>query len=379
MKYVHILAACASEPWAIEKTKLIAIANFLAKKSAGGDVPAEEIARITQKTEKEVRRSEGAVAILPIQGVIAEKSGMMEEISGGASVQRIGAQFRSLVNDPEVAAIVLDVNSPGGVARSVSELAAEIRDSRGAKPIVAQVNSTAASAAYWLATSADEIVVSPSGQAGSIGVFASHQDISEAMAREGIKETLVYSSKLKVLGNSLEPLSQDARDVIQRNVDFLASMFVTDVAAGRKTTVKDVNENFGQGLMFNANELVKRGMADRIGTMSDTLARFGVVVNRVAHNARQSAPTQAQVAMVDDTIAKMNRIQEWGRKIGDDVVPPPSEFEAILRDAGVSKSQRARIASKLHAVLRSESGEKPPEVSSALDRLAKAAKGFTST
>lgn len=378
MRYIHILTACVSEPWALEKSKLIAMANFLARKAAGGDIPAEEIARITQKTEKEVRRSDGAVAILPIQGVIAEKMGGMGEISGGASTQRIGQQFRALVNDPEVAAIVMDINSPGGVARSVAELAAEIRDSRGIKPIVAQINSTAASAAYWIATQADEIVVNPSGQAGSIGVFASHQDISEAMAKEGIKETLIFSGKMKVLGNQLEPLSQDARDVIQRNVDHLHSMFISDVAEGRKTTLKNVAENFGQGLSFNADELLKRGMVDKIGSMADTLARFGVVVNPVAHKARQPAPSATQVAMVDDAIAKMKRLQEWGRRVGDDEVPPPSDFETILRDAGVSKNQRVRIASRLHAVLRSESGDNNAEASSALDRLAKAARGFAS-
>lgn len=377
MRYLHILSAVASEPWALEKTKLIAMANFLARKAAGGDVPAEEVARITQKTEKEVRQSDGAVAILPIQGVIAEKMGGMDDISGGASTQRIGSQFRTLVNDPKVAAIVMDINSPGGVARSVAELAAEIRDSRGVKPIVAQVNSMAASAAYWIATQADEIVVNPSGQAGSIGVFASHQDISEAMAKEGIKETLIFSSKLKVLGNSLEPLSNDARDVIQRNVDHLAAMFVEDVAAGRNTTLKNVNENFGQGLTFNADELLKRGMVDRIATMQDTLSRFGVVLNPIANKARQPAPSATQVAAVDEALASRKRMSEWARKINDDEVPPPSEFEAILRDAGVSKSHRVRIASRLHGVLQSESGGNNAEVSSALERLTKAAQSFS--
>lgn len=377
MKYMNIILECAAEPWALEKTKLVSIANFLRFKAAGGQYSAEEVARITQKREKDVQRSDGSIGILPIQGVIGERMNLLDDISGGTSSELITKQFRSMLNDSACKAIILDINSPGGVARSVEEVGNEIFAARGIKPIVAQINTCAASAAYWIAAQAEEIVVTPSGQGGSIGVYTIHEDVSELLAKEGIKETLIYSGEYKVMGNSFEPLSADAKSIMQQRVDELASSFVRAVARGRGVSLKEVNDRFGSGLMFNSAELVDRGMADKVAPMSETLERFGIQVNPAL--ARSRATSQQTVDYAADDIVKLKRLQDWGRRIGDDDLPPPSEFEAILRDAGVSKTQRARIASRMHAVLRSESGgeEADTAVASALAELRQRVDGFT--
>lgn len=372
MKYMNIIMACAAEPWALEKNKLTTVANFLRFKALGGHHSAEDVARITQKREKEVQKSEGGIGVIPIQGIVGERMNLLDDISGGTSTELVAKQFRAMVNDNAIKAIVFDINSPGGVARSVEEVAREIYDARGIKPIVAQVDTCAASAAYWIAAQADEVVVTPSGLAGSIGVYTIHEDISEMLAMEGIKETLIYAGEFKVLGNNLEPLTDEAKSVMQQRVDELAASFVRDVARGRKVTLRDANERFGKGLMFNAEELVARGMADRIAPMSETLARFGIDVNPIVSRNRGAPLQVASLSAVD---AKWTRFAEWARRAGDDEVPPPSEFEELLRDAGVSKTQRARIASRMHAVLRSESGEQ--EATNAIGRLTAAVKAFS--
>lgn len=377
MKYMNIILECAAEPWALEKTKLVSIANFLRFKAAGGQYSAEEVARITQRREKDVQRSDGSIGILPIQGVIGERMNLLDDISGGTSSELITKQFRSMLNDSACKAIILDINSPGGVARSVEEVGNEIFAARGIKPIVAQINTCAASAAYWIAAQAEEIVVTPSGQGGSIGVYTIHEDVSELLAKEGIKETLIYSGEYKVMGNSFEPLSADAKSIMQQRVDELASSFVRAVARGRGVSLKEVNDRFGSGLMFNSAELVDRGMADKVAPMSETLERFGIQVNPAL--ARSRATSQQTADYAADDIVKLKRLQDWGRRIGDDDLPPPSEFEAILRDAGVSKTQRARIASRMHAVLRSESGgeEADTAVATALAELRQRVDSFT--
>lgn len=378
MKYMQIMMACAAEPWALEKSKLVSVANFLRFKAAGGQYSAEEVARITQKREKEVQKTDGAIGVLPIQGVIGERMNLLDDISGGTSSELISKQFRAMLNDSAIKAIILDVNSPGGVARSVEEVAQEIYEARGIKPIVAQVNTCAASAAYWIASQADEIVVTPSGWAGSIGVYTIHEDISEMLAMEGIKETLIYAGEFKVLGNSFEPLSDEAKSVMQQRVDELAASFVRGVARGRNVSLSHVNERFGQGLMFGATELVDRGMADRIGTMAETLERFGVQVNPALSRSRSEAEKKAEAASTaaaDDQESKWKRFEDWARRVGDDEVPPPSEFESLLREAGVSKSQRARVASRVHGSLRSESGDN--EATNAIARLNAAVKAFS--
>lgn len=280
MKYCHILTAFAAESWAMDREKLAVLVNFLAFKANGGRFDAEEVAlRLPKEKTGEISRREGAVAIIPVYGVLAPKMDMMTEISGGSSYSGLKSALHSALSDSEIKAIVLDVDSPGGAVPGAEELSAEIRALRGGeKPIIAQINYTAASAAYWIASQADEIVVSPSGRAGSIGVYTVHDDLSKALDDEGIKRTYIAEGDHKVEGNETEPLSKDALAFTQERVKRSYDRFVASVAEGRGTTVADVLANFGQGRMFFAEELLAKGMADTIATMDQTLARFGADV-----------------------------------------------------------------------------------------------------
>ena len=158
----------------------------------------------------------------------------------------------------------------------VPELADEIYMSRSQKKTVAVANGTAASAAYWLAVSTSEMVVIPSGEVGSIGVFAAHEDVSKALESEGVKISLISAGKFKIDGNPYEPLTDSARADLQSKVDAFYGMFASSVARGRRALVSDVRGGFGQGRMVLAAQAVKEGMADRVATMDDTLARLGI-------------------------------------------------------------------------------------------------------
>ncbi|NJN53292.1 MAG: S49 family peptidase [Anaerolineae bacterium] len=190
---------------------------------------------------------------------------MMSEMSGAVSVQKFTAQFRAALRDPDIASIVIDVDSPGGQVGGVEELAAEIFDARGQKPITAVVNTLAASAAYWIASAADEIVISPSGQAGSIGVFLIHEDMSAALAAAGETVTLISAGKYKVEGNPFEPLTEEARGAMQEMVNEYYGMFTKAVARNRGVKVADVRNGFGEGRVVGAGQAVALGMADLRG------------------------------------------------------------------------------------------------------------------
>ncbi len=140
---------------------------------------------------------------------------MLMESSGGTSVQGVARQFRAAMADPDIGRVILDVDSPGGQVGGVEELAREIYQARGQKPVTAIANGLAASAAYWIATAADEFVVTPSGQVGSIGVFGMHQDVSAALEKDGVKVTMVSAGKYKTEGNPFEPLTDEARAAMQ--------------------------------------------------------------------------------------------------------------------------------------------------------------------
>jgi len=275
-KYALIMMALCEERWAIEQAKMQMILDFMSEQTAGIKFDAAEIeARIGKGQEKAVARQEGAVAIIPIRGVIANRMSMLDDISGGTSSEGLGRAIQSAVRDEGIKAIVFDVDSPGGAVSGATEISQMIYDARGIKPIVAHVNARAASKAYWIASAADEIVVTASGAVGSIGVLGVHDDLSGAMEKAGIKKTIISAGKFKADGNPFAPLGDDVRDRIQSSVDAAYDSFVRDVARNRNVSLAAVREGFGQGDMVDAAQAVAEGMADRVGSLEETLQRFG--------------------------------------------------------------------------------------------------------
>jgi signal peptide peptidase SppA len=285
--YGHILSAVASEIWALQPEKLRAMIGFLDLKSRGGAADPDVLARIqadavhaSTRAQNVSASSGGAVAVLPLYGMIMQRGNMMGDISGprGTSLEQFTASFRQAVNDPAVSAIVLDIDSPGGTVSGVPELANEILSARksSGKKIIAVSNSLCASAAYWIASACTEIVVSPSSLTGSIGVYSAHEDVSKALEQEGVSVTLITYGAHKVDGTSFSPLSDGARAEMQAMVDYVGQMFDKAVAKGRRVKPEDVAAKFGQGKVFNAQKAVSSGMADSIGTLDGVLARFGV-------------------------------------------------------------------------------------------------------
>jgi signal peptide peptidase SppA len=286
MKYTHILNYVASTPWAILPEKMQEIVSILAFRAAGHTFTPEEIqARIGASSRREElppriyaagdgrNPSKGSgVAGISIRGVIAHRMGGMDDMSGGTSAERIGAMLKHVAADDSIGTIIYDIDSPGGTVPGVQELASQMFALRGQKKQIAQVNDLAASAAYWLASQADEIVSIPSGTAGSIGVFTVHQDLSEALAKEGIKIDVIKAGKYKVEGNPFEPLSEEGRAFIQARVDEAYGQFVKDVARGRGVNVSDVKGGYGEGRALSAKDALKAGLIDRIATFDETLS-----------------------------------------------------------------------------------------------------------
>lgn len=296
--YSRILSAVYSAIWAIQPEKLQAILAFLELKAAGRGPSDDTLAQIqaanveAAKKTASIASASGSVAVLPLYGLISHRTNVMSEISGpgGSSCQAFTKQFRQALNDPNCKAIVVDVDSPGGTVDGVAELADEIYQARGKKPITAVSDCLMASAAYWIGSACDEIAVSPSSMTGSIGVYTSHEDESQALEQEGVKVTLVSAGKYKAEGNSFEPLGDEARAALQQTVDNYYGLFVNAVAKGRGVKAEDVKNGFGEGRIVSASQAVKLGMADRVATLDQVLAGFGVSRNG------NSSPMAAQPA-----------------------------------------------------------------------------------
>ncbi len=276
MKYQHIAAYVADQLWAIHPSKLSELLAVLAFRAAGGSFTPEEIqARIGSSSGAGAQTSGGGVAVIPIRGTIAHRMGSMDDTSGGTSCERIGAMLDQVASDPSIGSIVYDVDSPGGTVTGVAELAGKMFALRGQKTQIAVVNGLAASAGYWLASQCDEIVSIPSGEAGSIGVFTVHEDLSKAMAAEGIDITLISAGKYKVEGNPFAPLSDETKAVIQARVDTAYRQFVADVARGRGVSAAAVTAGCGQGRCLSSADALAAGLIDGIGSLEGTIARIG--------------------------------------------------------------------------------------------------------
>ena len=276
MKYGHIVPAVFGSPWAILPETYVTICEIVRLRASGGRLTEADIAqRLAAAAPRTTARSgPQSIGVLPLYGVLAHRMNMMTAMSGGTSLELAGRALGELVASPQISAIVLDIDSPGGEVNGVTEMAAQVRRARAIKPVVAVANSMAASAAYWIAASASEVVVTPSGQVGSIGVVAAHEDVSAAQERDGVKTTLITAGRFKAEGSPFAPLGDEARADVQARVDEMYGLFVADVAKGRDVPLADVRAGFGEGRLVTAARAVKLGMADRIATLDETLSRL---------------------------------------------------------------------------------------------------------
>ena len=280
MKYQHIVRAILSRPWAIDPESLAwsAICDVLAIRASGDHLTAEEI-RAGLETAAAANGARGGartdrnVAVIPVYGVLSPRVEAMTSASGGTSAEMVRDSFRAALTNPDIDGIVFDVDSPGGVVEGIDELAAEIRDARGQKPIAAVANHMAASAAYWAVAGVDELVATPSASVGSIGVFTAHQDVSAAMEAKGVRTTLISAGKYKVEGNQYEPLGEEARVDIQAMVDSWYDTMVHSIAKGRGVGVDVVRDTYGEGRVLRAKRALERGMVDRIDSLDNTIRR----------------------------------------------------------------------------------------------------------
>lgn len=270
----YLLHAFMETPWAILHSKLMVLHEIVIRHANGEKIEPEAVQAAVHGASRPQEQRVQGVGVLPLFGTIFPRANLMTSMSGATSAEMFGNQFQELMNDPEVGAIVLDVNSPGGQVGGIDEVSSMIYESRGRKPIVAVANHWMASAAYYIGTASDEVVVTPSGEVGSIGVFAVHQDISGALEKDGVKVSMISAGKYKTEGNPYEPLTEEARGSIQESVDDYYAAFVKAVARNRGVKTSEVRNGFGEGRMVSARRAVELGMADRIGTLNETIKRL---------------------------------------------------------------------------------------------------------
>lgn len=225
--------------------------------------------------------TQGMIAVVPLWGPLTPSGDW-----GGTSLDDFARLMRSLDNNPNVTTIVLNTNTPGGTVAKTPEAAAAVRAVRdnGKTKIIAVVNSMMASAGTWIASGASEIVITPSGEAGSIGVICMYADWSKAYESAGIKVDVMRVPAGKARFSGIEPLTDEMRQVMQGKLQLSYEQFKRAVADNRNIRIDQVEKKFGGGEMMDAQAAVDAGLVDRIGTLDDTLAKM--MTRRAPSNAR---------------------------------------------------------------------------------------------
>lgn len=270
-------------PLMIARAKLEVILGVLAPRFAGGPVepvdPTTEPAPLTSITVERI-------AVVSVIGTLVSRSGYLDATSGLLSYGEIGDAIASAMDDPSVRGVILDVDSPGGEVGGLFDLAERIGTIKSAsgKPLWAVGNECALSAAYAIASAADRLYVTRTGELGSIGVVAVHVDESGADAKAGLSWSFVFAGDQKVDGNAHEPLSRRARATIQADVDRLYAEFCGLVATNRGLTAETVRGT--SAAVYRGELAVRAGLADRVGTLDAAIADMASEFERGAMPAR---------------------------------------------------------------------------------------------
>ena len=325
--YRRIVAAVYSTPWAILPEKLQQIQSVLALRAQGVRVPKEEIAaRIGMPRTQPAPVSAGKISVLNIYGTISPRLSAMQDASGGVSAEAISKAFAESVNNPDVSAIVLNIDSPGGAVGGIAELSKQIYDARGKKPIIAVANGQMASAALWIGSAADEVVATPSAtDIGSYGVMSIHQDDSKALEKAGIAQTVIASTEYKAEGWG--PMTESLKTRMQERVDTISAQFGMDLARNYGVSLAKVESQFGKGRTFLAEEALQAGLVKRIGTLESVLAGLGSVSGSNSSMSAAALPATAEVSQKGKTM----NFELWCLSQGRDVAKLDAGQVAMMR------------------------------------------------
>lgn len=211
------------------------------------------------------------VAIIPVHGVLINRFSSSWGFVTGYNFVR--AQMNAALADDEVTTIVLDVDSPGGEAVGCFELCEEIRAARESKPIIAVVDSMAASGGYAIASSASRVVVTPSGSAGSISVYRVRLDMSKALTNDGIDFHVIEADERKADGHFAKPMSDEEMSEAMASVKKRRDEFFDLVVANRPSvTVETLAELAGR--LPRADEALALGLIDDVSSPSEAVSAF---------------------------------------------------------------------------------------------------------
>ncbi len=266
-----------NSPWMIIPEKLREIRAIYETHMKGEKIDLKSIQVVSRMPDGDAERGyriEDGIAVIDVRDVLSKNITFFSYLFGGSSMRAIGEAFDRAMEDPQVHAVILAIDSPGGTVDGTEELAAKIMSGRGEKPIAAWADGTMASAAYWIGAAAEKVYIAgDTTVVGSIGVVATHVDYSEQERAMGERWTEITAGRYKRIASIHKPLSDEGRAYIQDQVDSIYATFVESVAALRGRSVEEVLEA-ADGRIYIGRKAVDAGLADGVSGLNELITRM---------------------------------------------------------------------------------------------------------
>jgi|SRR5688572_9298346 len=214
-------------------------------------------------------RGEGGPALFGARVAIVELEGVIVDVDD------IVRDLKSYRENPGVKAVVMRINSPGGVVAPTQELHdAVLRLRQAGKPVVASLGAVAASGGYYVAVACDQVFANPGTLTGSIGVIMQLANFEQLMKKVGVDYVVVKAGQFKDIGSPGRPMTPDERRVMQALLDDVHAQFIGAVAAGRKLPREEV-QRFADGRVFSGVQARELKMVDTLGGLEEAILAAG--------------------------------------------------------------------------------------------------------
>jgi signal peptide peptidase SppA len=279
-------------PWLIDADRFAAIAEILAT------FTPLEAASFGAVEKTPAAKGNKSIAIVRINGVMMKGSTWF-----GTSTIAARQQLRAASQDPEVSAILLAIDSPGGQVAGTSDLAAEVRAANKIKPVWSHIDDTGASAAYWVASQSARILANdPNADVGSIGTMQVVTDASGAAEKAGIKTIVIKTGPLKGIGVMGAPVTDAQISHLQDLANKTQANFEGAVAKGRGMSAKQI-QAVNHGGVLKAPDALNAGLIDGIQPIAKTLGELSAAA---AKPQGQRADAGGSLPMIRHVLPMLN-------------------------------------------------------------------------
>ncbi|MDB5070172.1 MAG: putative phage-related protein [Candidatus Eremiobacteraeota bacterium] len=266
---LNVINAMAAGPWAILPAKLDTLIHVAMRANLTPEAIEEQTGEPLDHTYLATYRD--GVCTIPIEGAMFKRADWFSRISGATSYEDIANDYFEALGNPEISAIILKFDSEGGQVAGCSELARMIYQTRGVKPVIAYVEGCCASAAFWLASACDEIVVNDCALVGSLGCVLTIEITKKQDEMLGIEHIEIVSTQTP--NKRVDPTTAKGRAQLQLIVDELAQVFL-DAASEYMGVDADVVLGFTERTLYVGNSAVDAGLAHRLGSFEELMAEL---------------------------------------------------------------------------------------------------------